>query len=404
MRILMACAAFPPFMDGGGPISSMMIAKTLIAAGHDVLVVNVAGEDKHEVYEGVPVHRLPSLNIDWNYRLPRPAWKKLAWHAIENFNPRAFFAMRREIRAFRPDVVFTVSIENINVATWAAAKSLDVPTAHMLFSTFLICWKGSMRRGDHNCRTACASCRAASPGKKLLTRYVDLVMGETDFIIDCHLSEGYFPKAFRRTVPGIIPSVAAPVAKESVENRPIRFGFIGLHDKVKGLDTLAAAAHRLAGNKNVTFLIAGTGNSDYARDVHKSFPASNTRFLGWSKPDAFFPQIDVSIVPSLFNEPFGRVVVEAFSHGVPVIGARSGGIPQSIREGVDGFVFPAGDDAALAELIQAIANHPQRLPEMSQAALASAHRYVPDRIAALFDEAFDELLAKRPSKATRKAA
>ena len=98
VRILMACAAFPPFIDGGGPISAMIVAKLLRAAGHDVEVVNVAGEDKHEIFDGVPVHRLRSLNIDWNYRLPRPAWKKLVWHALENFNPRAFFAMRREIR------------------------------------------------------------------------------------------------------------------------------------------------------------------------------------------------------------------------------------------------------------------------------------------------------------------
>lgn len=63
LRILMACAAFPPFIDGGGPISAMIVAKLLIAAGHDVQVVNVAGEDKHEVFDGVPVAAIDTVGI-----------------------------------------------------------------------------------------------------------------------------------------------------------------------------------------------------------------------------------------------------------------------------------------------------------------------------------------------------
>jgi glycosyltransferase involved in cell wall biosynthesis len=194
MRILMACAAFPPFIDGGGPISAMMIAKLLLAAGHDLEVVNVSGEDKHEIYDGVPVHRLKTLNIDWNYRLPRPGWKKLIWHALENFNPRAYLVMRREIRRFKPDIVLTDSIENINVATWAAAKSCGVPVCHILRSAFLLCWKASMRRGDDNCVRACSSCQASSYGKKVFSRYVDAVIGETDFIIGRHTEHDYFPQ------------------------------------------------------------------------------------------------------------------------------------------------------------------------------------------------------------------
>ena len=37
------------------------------------------------------------------------------------------------------------------------------------------------------------------------------------------------------------------------------------------------------------------------------------------------------IIPSLWNEPFGRVVIEAYSHNKPVIGANRGGIPEIIK-------------------------------------------------------------------------
>jgi hypothetical protein len=62
MRILMACAAFPPFIDGGGPISALMVAKLLQQSGHDLEVVNVADRKEREVYEGVPVQRLSPGN------------------------------------------------------------------------------------------------------------------------------------------------------------------------------------------------------------------------------------------------------------------------------------------------------------------------------------------------------
>lgn len=394
MRILMACAAFPPFIDGGGPISAMIVAKLLRASGHDLTVVNVAGEDRHEIYDGVPVHRLRSLNIDWNYRLPRPGWKKLIWHALENFNPRAFWVMRREIRRLRPDIVLTDSIENINVATWAAAKSCGVPVAHILRSTFLLCWKGSMWRDDRNCGRACASCQATSYGKKLSSHLVDAVIGETDFIIGRHLEHGYFPDATTHRIPGAIAPVAGARPRAVPEpGRPLRLGFVGVHDAVKGLDTLAAAAHRLKGEP-VEFLIAGTGQSDYARALPERFPSENTRFLGWTKPDDFLPQIDVLVAPSLFREPFGRVVIEAFAHGVPVIGARSGGIPETIEPGVSGALFEPGDDAALAQEILAMVRDRAMVAKLSAGALEAAGRYAPARIAAAFEAVFAGLVHK----------
>lgn len=403
LRIMMACAAFPPFMDGGGPVSAMMVAKLLIAAGHDVEVVNVSGEDRREVFDGVPVRRLKSLNVDWNYRLPRPAWKKALWHALENFNPRAYVVMRREMRRIRPDVVVTDSIENVNVATWAAAKSLGLPTVHILRSAFLICWKASMRKGDENCGRACGSCQASSYGKKLMSRYVDAVVGETTFIVGRHVEHGYFPNATTHVVPGAITRVVAESAKSAPSGRPIRFGFIGVHDPVKGLETLAAAAHRLAdAGVDAEFVVAGSGAGPggYAETLPAKFPAENTRFIGWTKPDDFFPEIDVLVAPSLFREPFGRVAIEAFAHGTPVVAARSGGLPETIEPGINGEIFEPGDDAGLAAKLATIAADPDTVARLSAGALASARRYLAPRVAAGFDAVFASLNAtERPAPA-----
>lgn len=394
MRILMACAAFPPFIDGGGPISALMVAKLLRQHGHDLEVVNVADHEGREIYDGVPVQRLSTLNIDWNYRLPRPAWKRALWHLLENFNPRAFVVMRRQIQRFRPDIVLTDSIENINVATWLAARTCGVPVCHILRSTFLLCWKGSMRTASGNCGTACGSCKATSIGKKIMSRFVDAVIGETQFIIDKHLSHGYFPNAKPRVVAGLLPDPVTARARGPIGDRPIRVGYLGVLDAVKGLDTFAAALNKLDLSHQPDVLIAGTAKSQYARELPNKFPSS-TQFLGWVQPDTLFQKIDILIVPSLFEEPFGRVIVEAFAAGVPVIGAQSGGIPETIEPGLNGFLFPAGDIEALADLLARLSKNPGEIASLSSGAVQSAKRYSPERIGSGYDAVFADLLARK---------
>lgn len=53
--------------------------------------------------------------------------------------------------------------------------------------------------------------------------------------------------------------------------------------------------------------------------------------------------IDVLIVPSKWNEPFGRVVIESIGRRVPVIGKRVGGIPELLKENPE-FMFNTVDD------------------------------------------------------------
>jgi glycosyltransferase involved in cell wall biosynthesis len=399
MRILMACAAFPPFIDGGGPISALMIAKLLRQSGHDLEVVNVADREAREVYEGIQVQRISTLNIDWNYRLPRPWWKKLLWHALENFNPRAFVVMRRHIRRFRPDIVLTDSIENINVATWVAARSCGVPVAHILRSAFLLCWKGSMHRASGNCGDVCTSCRCASIGKKLSSRFVNAVVGETKFIVNRHLSQGYFPHASAHVIPGLLPNRIAPAPRGLIEGRPIRIGYLGVLDAVKGLDTLAEALRLLGPTKQAEFFIAGSANGPYAKELPAKFPPA-TRFVGWVRPDEFLDQIDILVTPSVLQEAFGRVIIEAFGSAVPVIGSTSGGIPETIEPGKSGLLFPVGDARALASLLQNIIAAPAQIAQLSEGALQAAHRYIPEKIGSAYDAVFAGLLTPEPQRSS----
>ena len=349
--------------------------------------MTVGDEDVRETYEGLEVHRVPTLNIDWNYWKPgRPVWKKGIWHILENGNPRAHAAMRREIAEFRPDVLLTDSIENINVASWAAARSMGIPVAHTLRNAFLLCWRSVMQKNGRNCDPRCVSCMISSLGKRFFSRYVDAVCGETQGVIERHVEEGYFPQAATRCIPGVIDGEIATMARKMPQGRPFRVGFIGVHRPFKGLDVLGRAARRLEGDPPVEYVIAGTGKPGEEEVQRQDFPHERTRFLGWSQPDEFFPQIDLLVFPSVGREAFGRVAIEAFGHGVPVIGSDLGGIAETVRPGENGLLFPVADDGALAECIRRVAGDPALYETLSRGALASTDAYGWDRVASQYTE------------------
>ncbi|SDU48826.1 glycosyltransferase [Stappia sp. ES.058] len=397
MRVLMACAAFPPFIDGGGPISALLLAKMLLAEGHDLRVVNMADTAKHETVEGIEVHRIRPANVYWNYRRPRPAWKKLAWHALENGNPRAYAAMRREIRDFAPDILLTDSIENINVASWAAARSLGVPVAHTLRSVFLLCWRGSMQKGSRNCEGQCATCWVSSLGKKHFSRYVDGVCGETNDVIARHVDRGYFPNALTRQIPGAIEKIAVDAPRAAPANRALRVGFLGVHTLYKGLDVLGRAA-LILGDREMEFHVAGTGTPADERELRAQFPEHNTRFWGWTDQQTFFPEIDVLVFPSTGREAFGRVAVEAFAYAVPVIGSDLGGIAETVEPGRNGLLFAPGDAEALAANLTRLAESPDLYARLSCGALESAQTYLRPRIAALNTAFLEDTLHRHASR------
>ena len=80
-----------------------------------------------------------------------------------------------------------------------------------------------------------------------------------------------------------------------------------------------------------------------------------------------YAQIDVLVVPSLWLENSPLVIHEAFMAGVPVVGARIGGIPDLLADGRGGLLFDPASPSALGATLQTLIDDPSRVQALAKA-------------------------------------
>jgi glycosyltransferase involved in cell wall biosynthesis len=110
----------------------------------------------------------------------------------------------------------------------------------------------------------------------------------------------------------------------------------------------------------------------------------NVRFLGFVNPDEVYRNVDVVVVPSLWEEPLGMIVPEAYMHGVPVIVSRRGGLPEMVEEGRTGLTYEPLEPGALLEAINVFLRDRRVLCDMRLAALKKADQFLQGRMQAQY--------------------
>lgn len=101
------------------------------------------------------------------------------------------------------------------------------------------------------------------------------------------------------------------------------------------------------------------------------------------------------VVPSVWAEPFGIVVIEAMHAGRPVVGSHTGGIADIVRHERDGLLVAPGDAAALAGAMERLLQDPALCERLGSEARHSAMRYQPDAVAAEVERVYTDVLARR---------
>jgi len=122
-------------------------------------------------------------------------------------------------------------------------------------------------------------------------------------------------------------------------------------------------------------------------------------FLGFrSDMEAIFTGLDVLVNPTEW-EAFGLVVAEAMACGKVVAGARTGGIPELITHGSNGFLFEPHDEQTLAGILQEIVRKPELRETIGRAARQSiVDCFTIQRLARDVENVYSEVAANKYSQ------
>jgi glycosyltransferase involved in cell wall biosynthesis len=378
MKVAIVSSLYEPNAHGGAERVAQSLAEALAEQGHEVHVICLgkSGRIEHASLNGVQVHYCPLRNLYWPFPVSSAAFPmKVAWHALDSHNAAMARAVGGLLDEIRPELVNTHNIAGFSAALWREAAQRRLPLVHALHDHYLLCPYSTMHRAGRNCAQPCLRCRVATASRRSMTRYVDGVVGVSQFILDRHLERGLFAKARASVVHnGYRAMQGAPRMQSGAGEGRLRIGFLGSLVPNKGLDRLVEAFLALSPGA-AELRIAGAGDAQYAARLReRTAGREDVRWLGVVRPEDFLPPLDVLVVPSLYHEPLPRVVVEALSYGVPVIGARRGGIPEMVV-GECGWLYEPDERAQLPAILSRVLARRGMLAPMREAARAAARGF-----------------------------
>jgi glycosyltransferase involved in cell wall biosynthesis len=287
-----------------------------------------------------------------------------------------------ELRTFRPDAAV---VQGVHEATaFLVARALTrVPTRLVLDV-----------QGDWHAATRLYG----SPARRLLNPLGDalgvIAVRRADAIRTLSPFTSAAVRRLHREPAGEFPpfvdrGVFLARAPAPLPDRP-RALFVGVLERYKGFDTLAAAWPQvLAAVPDAELHVVGRG-----RLAPLVRSARWTQSLDAAGVAAAMDDAWLLCLPSR-AEGLGRVVIEAMCRGRAVVGAAAGGIPDLVDEGADGLLAPPGDPARLADALARVLSDRKLAARLGSAARRKGEMLTPTpaeyaaRVAAVIDSHAD---------------
>lgn len=361
LRFCFLTTFYPPFNFGGDGIGIQRLAQALAKRGHQVTVVHDA--DAHAVLaDGPSPSSAPSdpfgvqvITLRSRFPLLNTLLTQQAGHPVFN---------RGRLRQILASGGFDVLVfNNISLIGGPAllgygdrAVKIYLAHEHWLVCPTHVLWRHGRERCD---KRECLRCQLVHKRPPQLwrhvglldhqLRHVDTFIAMSEFSRKKHREFG-FPREMK-VLPYFLPdppaaSAQTPPRGDSPSNRPY-FLFVGRLERIKGLDDILPAFDQYP---QADLLVVGDGtHGPVLRKIAKH--NSRVRFVGrlaGEELDAYYEHAIALIVPSICFETFGITLIEAFSHGTPVIARRLGPFPEIVEHSGGGRLFDSVEELMVA--------------------------------------------------------
>ncbi|MCO7255413.1 glycosyltransferase family 4 protein [Dickeya oryzae] len=403
MKVLLVNKFF--YIKGGAETVYFQEHDRLKAAGVEVMTFSMQHENNFPSdYASYFVD-----NVDYHQRSGVVGAIKTAVNFIHN--SQACKKLRALLHQEKPDIVHFHNIYHqltpslISVARESGCKT--VLTAH---DYKMICPSYTMLR-DGNVCDACVTgsvfnafkyrCQQGSASKSLLLsleagwqaivrhyQQLDAIISPSEF-----LRGQLLRKLPHSRIDVIVNGINDDLPLDADEDDGY-FLFIGRLSREKGVATLARAHQRMKNNMPLKIV----GNGPLYDDLVAQFP--DAEFLGYKQQgeelNRLIKRARAVVVPSEYYENCSMSVLESMAFAKPVVGGRIGGIPEQIRDKVDGILFEPGNVQALADILDYLALNPQQAKEMGRNARQRlSEKYSLNKHTAALLALYQEIISKK---------
>ncbi len=301
------------------------------------------------------------------------------------WNRDSYDELSRLVRSEKSEVVhFHNTFPLMSPAAFWAAKVHGCAVVATLHNYRILCPAGTLARDGrvcedcvgrplpwpavaHGCyrdsRAASAAVASSSFAHRILRTWghkVDTFIALTEFARRKFI-EGGLPAGKIHLKPNFVHPDPSP--SEASQNYAL---FVGRISPEKGIDTLLAAWNKLA--EGIPLRIVGTGPLS-PRVESASSQSDAIEFLDHKSASDVMDLIagaQFLVVPSIWYETFGLVIVEAFAKAKPVIASRLGAMTELVQDGHTGLLFEPGDPDDLAAKVMWAIGHPAEMRVMGQ--------------------------------------
>ena len=302
--------------------------------------------------------------------------------------------LARELRAFRPDVMIVQGAEDTALAL--LGRRLARSSVPVIFDV----------HGDWRNNTRVYG----SPGRRLISPVADGLARHVLRHADAVRTVSAFTTGLVREA-GVEPIATFPAymdLRPFLETRPAPFPkhpvalFVGVLERYKAFDVLAEAWSTVVAEQPEAELhVVGAGRLE---TIVRSLVADPNLGVHWTErldTEGVARALDAStllVLPSR-REGMGRVIVEAFCRGRPVVGTRSGGIPDLVEDGVNGVLVPPDDPTALADALGRVLGDRALAERLGDGARADSGTWAatPEQFAERIRDLVDAVLARSGS-------
>jgi glycosyltransferase involved in cell wall biosynthesis len=386
MRILFLTNFYPPYEIGGMEQSCLQVVEGLRKRGHENYVLTSMNGTQNKPVEENGVYRWLYLEMDFE------PWRQAVKFFLnrkkrEEENLQRFARLVREIQ---PNLIFIWGMWNLPRSLAAFAEE-QYP--HQVVYRFADYWPTLPPQYELYWRT---------PGRRWFSRIPKVVMG----LFARSVLAFYNPPPLRfekaicvsaatrdALVKAGVPIDHARVIHTGIDvsiyqgrtlpadqdgnNPKLKLLFAGRLSADKGVEIAIQAMKQVVidrGIRDVRLSLAGAGSEDYLKGLHSMVTRQgledHIQFLGYLPAEqmpGLMAQHDAILVPSTWEEPFARVVLEGMAAGMVVVATPLGGSKEILRHGENGLLVNSGDAGDLAEKIESLIVSPELRRALSTA-------------------------------------